>query len=321
MRLVTLLKPFLCALCFVFMSTAVADSSQESNTIPLDNQAFVIGFAQDDLTNDWRAAQVRDFRNALAAYPQIQIVVTDAQGQTARQIKDIEDLAQKNIDILVTSPRDAQAMTPVISQVYRSGIPVILLSRHILNEDYTVFIGASNRAIAQQAAHFFGEYADKSPLNILILQHIPSSTPGIERTQGFLDAIQAYPQIKVAAIKRADSLRAMAIQAVEQSLQENIEFNAIYAQSDSMASGARLALKHAGIDPATIPTIGVDYIGEARAAIQAGEQAASFTYPTFGAEGAEYALKILQGISVPKQITIPSVLVTKDNVNNIEPIF
>jgi ribose transport system substrate-binding protein len=136
-----------------------------------------------------------------------------------------------------------------------------------------------------------------------------------------LEELAQYPGIKISAIKRADSLRHLAIEAVEEVLAEGIEFDAIYAQSDSMASGARIALKKAGRDPARIPITGIDYISEAREAIRAGEQAASFTYPTFGREGAEYAIRILRGERVPREIVVDSVMVTRDNVEAIEPIF
>jgi ribose transport system substrate-binding protein len=308
---------------FSFISPAnkaETDLSFFAEYFKVQKRPFLIGFAQDDLSNDWRAAQVRDLENALAPYKKyVELKVTNARGQTAQQVKDIEDLAQQNIDLLITSPRDAQAMTPVISEIYRAGTPVILLSRRILNDDYTLFIGASNRDIGRQAADFLGQ--QEKPLNILILQHIPSSTPGIERTEGFLEMLPRYPQLNIVGIKRADSLRALAIQAVEQAIAEGLSFNAIYAQSDSMASGARLALQHAGIDPSTILTVGIDYINEARAAIRAGQQTASFTYPTFGQAGAEYAIKILQKHAIPKDIMLESVLVTKDNVERIDPIF
>lgn len=306
----------------LFMTPLTSNAETEPATQLPPDRVFTIGFAQDDLSNDWRAAQVRDLQNALADYQtHVKLIITDAKGQTAQQIKDIEDLSYQGIDMLITSPRDAQAMTPVISRIYQQGIPVILLSRRILNDDYTIFIGASNRTIGEQAAQFFAEYTQKNPLNIVILQHIPTSTPGIERTQGFLTRAKHYPQLNIVAIKPADSLRALAIQAIEQILADDIAFNAIYAQSDSMASGARLALLQAGIDPATIPTVGIDYIAEAQQAIQAGQQTASFTYPTFGAEGAYYALRLLQGKPVPKEVMVESILVTQTNVDNVEPIF
>ena len=95
----------------------------------------------------------------------------------------------------------------------------------------------------------------------------------------------------------------------------------IYAQSDSMASGARMALKRAGSDLQKISIIGIDYISEAQIAIRAGEQDASLTYPTGGKEGAHYVLQILTGEKVPKKVVIDSEMVTIENVEQVKPIF
>ena len=67
-----------------------------------------------------------------------------------------------NVDVLITSPRNALLMTPVISKAYQQGIATILLSRNISSEQYTSFIHPDNRAIAIKAAHFIGK-----KLNIL----------------------------------------------------------------------------------------------------------------------------------------------------------
>jgi len=292
-----------------------------SAAAPLAKTRYVVAFAQDTMANDWRAAQVRDIRNVLAAYPDIEFRFSDAGGDTGRQVQDIEKFAAQKVDVLITSPRDADLMREPIARVYRSGIPVILLSRRVNGEEFTHFITADNRAIARQAARHLARRLNGKG-NILVLQHIPTSTPGQLRTEGFLEEIAKYPGIRISAIKRADSQRALAIQKVEEALAERLPFDAIYAQSDSMAIGAILALKKAGLDPARIPITGIDYISEAREAIRAGDLSASFSYPTFGKEGAEAAVKLLRGGRLEqKEVVLESTAVTRNNVDKLEPIF
>lgn len=58
----------------LLIADAGADSSsqasKDSNTrLGADKAAFLVGFAQDTLANDWRLQQVREVETALAPYP------------------------------------------------------------------------------------------------------------------------------------------------------------------------------------------------------------------------------------------------------------
>lgn len=281
----------------------------------------LVAFAQDTMANDWRAAQVRDLQQAFARYPDVEFIFTDANGDTARQVEDIEKLAARGVDVLITSPRDAELMREPIARVYRKGIPVILLSRRVNGEEFTQFIAADNRAIARQAAQYLARRLNGKG-NILMLQGVSTASSAIDRTLGFNEEIKKHPGLRVVAVKPADYLRALAIQKVEEALTEKLAFDAIYAQSDSMAIGAILAMKKAGLDPRKILITGIDYIGEAREAIRADELDASFTYPTFGKEGAEAALRLLRGGKPErKEVMVDSTPVTRANVDKVVPVF
>jgi ribose transport system substrate-binding protein len=300
----------------VIPTTTFADNIPHHHIKP----QFVVGFAQDTLANDWRLAQVNQLKAVLLTHANIKLIVTDAGGNSAKQIQDMENFAHDKVDLLITSPRDGIASTPAISRIYKQGIPVVLITRSIANNDYTSLITPDDQTIAAQAAKLLAEKLSGKG-NILILQGVPSATTAQARTSGFLDEIAKYPGIKISAIKPANYLRSDAILATDQAINDGIRFDAIYAQSDSMASGARLALLKHGISPDKIQIVGIDYINEARSAIRSGQQLASFVYPTCATETAEIVLKILHGQKVPKKIKVPSQIVTHDNVDSVEPIF
>ncbi|MBL4614253.1 MAG: substrate-binding domain-containing protein [Magnetovibrio sp.] len=285
-----------------------------------DDHIFTVGFPQDNMSNDWRRAQVMAVKTELEKHASIKFIFSDAHGDTTKNIQDIKDMVDYGIDILIVSPRDIAAMTPVIAQVRKQGIPVILLTQRILTDDYTTFISPRDDKIAMRAAQFMASELGGVG-NILILQGIPSTTTAIKRTEGFLNEIAKHEDIQVVALMPANYLRSDAIKAVEKALKDGLQFDAIYAQSDSMASGARMALKNAGIEPRSKLIVGIDYIAEAREAIRSGEQKATFTYPTSGREGAELAVRILKGEKVEREIEVPSEMVTHANVEHIETIF
>lgn len=281
---------------------------------------FLVGFAQDTLANDWRQAQAEGLAREFARHPAVEFRVTDGQGRTAQQILDIEDLVAAGVDLLITSPKDELAMTPAISAAYRAGTPVLLLTRRIASDDYTTFITPDDEGIARRAARFIAERLNRRG-RVLVLQGVPTATTAKVRTEAFFDELRHFPEVEIVGIEPANYLRSDAIRVTERVLARGLDFDAVYAQSDSMAAGARMALAHAGIDPGSLVIVGIDYIGEAREAIRRGEQTASFTYPVCAKEGTETALRILRGERVPKRITIPSTMVTHDNVEQVEPIF
>lgn len=279
----------------------------------------LVGFAQDTLGNDWRVAQVRAVEKALAEYPDIDFIYTDAEGETSLQARHIEQLADRGVDLIITSPRDQEALAPVIEEVYRQGIPVILLTRRINSDAYTSYVTLDNRSIARQAARHLVEQMQGEG-QLLMLEGVAGASTTLDRTEGFMEVIKAYPEISVTS-RTANFLRADAILAVTDLLDQGASFDAIYAQSDSMATGARMALSQAGIDPGSLPIAGIDFITEAQEAIREGQQSISFTFQTGGAEGAELAVQILRGEAVPKRLTLESIAVTRDNVDQVDPIF
>lgn len=287
---------------------------------PAEPGKFVVAFAQDTMGNDWRIAQVRQMAEALQAYPGIRFVYTDGQGQRAKQIQDIENLIYQQVDVLVTSPRDALAATPIVSRAYRQGIPVVLVSRLIASDDYTSFIAPDNYEIAFNAGRYMAQRLGGHG-RVVMLGGIPSASTAQARAKGFRDGLKDFPGITIVTDRVANFLRADAVKVMGDILQEGIEFDAVYAHSDSMAIGARLAMKKVGLDPREKVIIGIDYVSEARDAIRNGEQSASFVYPTSAKEAAEIIIRILHGEKVPKKVVVGSTMVTRENVELVEPIF
>lgn len=307
--------------------TLVATGGVDGQTVSEENRS-VVAFAQDTLANDWRLAQARDLEQALSGYPGIRFILSDAGGSSAKQVQHIEEFTDQEVDVLVVSPRDVAIMTPALSRAHRLGIPVVLITRRILGESYTSFIGPDDEAIAAQAARFIAERLDGVG-RVLMLQGIPTASTAVDRTRGFEHEIARYPEIRIVEVLTANYLRGDALREMDRFLTEHggrsapddPGFDAIYAQSDSMAAGARLALVGSGYDPSRIVTVGIDYIQEAREAIRTGAQTATFVYPTSSREAARVIIDILEGNQVPRAVVVPSVLVTADNVEEVEPIF
>ncbi len=304
---------------------------------------YVVAFAQDTLDNDWRFAQASELADEFAKYPEIEFRLTNARGSTALQVEHVEQFTEQQVDVLIVSPRDGTVMTPAISRAYRAGIPIVLLTRRITTDDYTSFVGPNDLEIAAEAARYIARRLGGSG-RVIVLEGVPTASTAIDRTEGFVNEIERYPEIEIVAMEPAHYLRGEALLVMDRFLERqgatlhqgasahqgadedrggppDPGFDAIYAQSDSMAAGARIALEHAGYDPADFVTVGIDYISEAREAIRNGTQDISYLYPTSAAQAAQVAVDILRGNPVSRNVTVPSIAVTRENVELVEPIF
>ena len=279
----------------------------------------VIAFAQDTMANDFRKAQVYEVRDEAAKHPQLSFVHSDAQGQTSLLIRQIEQFIEQKVDLLVIGTNDENAVVPVVAKAYKSGIPVIVLDRGINGTKYTTFINSDNLKIgALGAEHIAGRLGGKGL--VLLLEGLAKADVTKLRSKGFLDEIGKHKGITV--IKRTGNyLRKDAVLEMEKLVAQGIRVDAIFSESDSMLSGVRMVLNKNHIDPRSIVMVGCDYTSEAQEAIRDGSQSGSVLFPLGGKKSVEIALKIFAGEPVPRHIFIPVKLVTKENVEQIPPIF
>ena len=99
--------------------------------------------------------------------------------------------------------------------------------------------------------------------------------------------------VEVATIS-ADYDRAKAQQGVESFLETGKEFDCIISNNDAMALGAIKALENKGIDPASIPIVGIDATADAVEAIQNGTMSMSVFQSAAGQ--AEAAIRIAKNL-------------------------
>lgn len=142
------------------------------------------------------------------------------------------------------------------------------------------------------------------------LKGLMTSTPGQDRHSGFREGIKGSD---IDIIFEADMkwLEPDARKEMESALARFDKIDLLYAHNDPGAHGAYLAAKAAGREKEML-FVGIDGLPqEGRIYVQQGILSASFEYPTGGKEAIETALKILNGQSVPKEITLSSRVFTE----------
>jgi len=268
--------------------------------------------SQCNLGEPWRVQMNADVEAAAKQRPNLRVIFKDAQNDTLKQRAHVEEFVSAGVDLIIISPKEAAPLTEPVAKAMNAGIPVIVLDRRLIGDQYTCFIGADNKKIGKAA----GEWIVKKlggKGKVVELKGLMTSTPGQDRNRGFREGI-AGSGIEVIFEADMKWLEPDARKEMESALSRYSKIDLVYAHNDPGAHGAYLAAKAAGREKDLL-FVGIDALPqEGIAYVSQGILSATFQYPTGGAEAIDIALKVLKGETVPKEITLGSRLFTKDNV-------
>lgn len=291
-------------------------ATKSSASLPARDKKYVIGVSQCNLGEPWRVQMNADLKRAARQHRKLKLVFKDAQNDSLRQRAQIEELSQRKLDLLIVSPKEAAPLTAPVAEVYKKGIPVIVLDRALEGTDFTTFIGADNRRIGLEAGRFAAS-ALNGKGNIVELKGLMTSSPGQDRHRGFREglALDKRPELKIVFEADMQWLEPNARKEMESALATQKKIDLVYAHNDPGAHGAYLAAKDAERVANTL-FIGIDALPqEGLRYVQEGILDATFLYPTGGDEAIDWAVKILAGQKPPKKVTLGTRLFTRENID------
>ncbi|MBD2705210.1 substrate-binding domain-containing protein [Spirosoma sp. BT702] len=307
-------KKRLCYLLFLVGWFAVAGCQSSGS-----ERVYRIGFSQCTGGDEWRKTLLHDMKRELAFHPNYTLLYEDAANNTARQIRQVEALANQNIDLLIISPNESAPFTKVVEAIFRKGIPVILLDRKVNSELYNAYIGGDNVEIGRMAAEFVGKYLNGKG-NVSEIWGLRSSSPAQERHKGFREELKKYPGIQVTSEIDGKWERDTARNVLNTSPDKFKNTNLIFAHNDVMAIGAYEVAKRNGLTD-KLEFIGIDALPGPSAGMQAvadGTLKASFLYPTGGEEAIETAARILEGKAFKREQILTSIQVDAKNIRGLK---
>jgi len=245
-----------------------------------------------------------------------EVLIRSVKDDTPKQIADIEWFIEQKVDVLVVSPNESEACTPVIEKAYQQGIPVILVDRKIATESYTAYVGANNYQIGKEAGHYaIGILKGKG--NIAEVRGTKGSTSDAERHKGFVDALKNAPEVQIVAETWGNFLQADAKTQMQQLFQEQPHIDLVFAMNDPMAAGTHeAAMQFNGKIPFIIGVDALQQVGIQN--IENNVQDASFIYPTGGEKVIELAMKILHKQPFERENILNTTVVDKSNVRILQ---
>jgi signal transduction histidine kinase/DNA-binding response OmpR family regulator/ABC-type xylose transport system substrate-binding protein len=273
---------------------------------------YTIGFSQCVESDAWRKTMLKEMKRELAFHPNVQFIYRQADGNSQTQVKQVNELLQQKIDLLIISPNEAEPLTPVVEAAFRKGIPVIVVDRKIASPLYTAYVGGDNYEIGKMAGQYAVHFLNGKG-KIIEITGLPKSSPAMERHNGFTDAIKKYPSIQIIEQINGEWLHGTAKNEFAKVAARHTDVNLLFAHNDMMAEGAYEVYENSkGAKPAII---GVDGLPDAGMQFVSGKIiTATMLYPTGGEEAIRTALKILNKERFIKENLLQTTVIDSTNV-------
>lgn len=259
---------------------------------------------------------LKDYMTAKAdAMGDVELTVVDAGGDAAKQLQQVETFISQKVDAIIMQPQEQEACSPAIDKAKAASIPIINCNSLTITEP-DAYVGSNDSESAEIAMTYIAEQLGGKG-NVLMMHGHPGQTAEVKRTEGAMDILAQNPDMTLLDEQTADWDRAEAMTLMENWIQAyGDQINAVFCQNDEMALGALNALVQAGKKD-NVLVVGVDAIDDALQSVKDGKMDATVYQDCKGqAEGAiEAAYKLAKGESVEKEILIPFILVTTENVD------
>ncbi len=286
-------------------------------------EAFVVGFANNNDLYDY-CAKFRDYLVEESKSQGIEIIVTDAKGDTNVQNGQIDDFLVQDAKIISAISNDLDGSVPALEAAKNAKVPYISFLTTIRGaNEYPgfIYIGSQN----YDAGVMQGEYlVDALPENAKIIYFTgqPNDQQYTDRKAGLMDTLLAQRKdVQILAEYNVENKKDLGMSTTEDCLQAFTEFDAIVCQNDDAALGVVEALKAAKRLDGVI-TVGLDGSNSALTSIEEGELSMSVLQnaKAQAKAGAEVFAKIRDGVdpATIEDIMVPFEIITKENVTNFK---
>ena len=273
---------------------------------------YQIGLSQ-CLDDAWRQKMNEEMENELLLHPEMTISRRVAYGSNELQCAQIDSFIQENVDLLIVSPNEAEAVKPAVSRACNAGIPVIVADRRVSGDEWTAFIGGDNYRVGHLMAEWIADLqkTHKQPIRVLEVEGLPGSTPATHRHIGMMQRLEeiggVQPHIESVM---GEWYRENAYDVVSAYLRTHKDVDAIVAQNDLMAIGASEAVRDSkNYEEGSVHIMGVDGIMLGVQAVAEGVIECTATYSSRGDMVIETAYRILSGLPFVRDTVLQTTMI------------
>lgn len=123
----------------------------EKKAVQTSSKQITIGFSIDTLAIERWQRDLDVFMNT-AKELGANVIVQNAGSSTEEQNRQLLYLLERNVDVIVVLPKDAECFTETIAKIRNKGIPVISYDRLALNADISLYLTIDSQKVGEEMA-------------------------------------------------------------------------------------------------------------------------------------------------------------------------
>ena len=226
-----------------------------------------------------------------------------------------QNMLTQGFKALMLSPITDSNLQPVLEDARRQHVPVVDVDDAVF-PDAEHFIGNVQGENGVRAARWFiARYPHGG--KVAVIEGLAGSYAAKYRTAGFVDTLKKNGAFTVVASVPGNWDRQKSYEAASTVLDQHPDLVGFYCNNDGMALGVLEAVKGANA-LGKVAVIGTDGWSDALKSIKAGELTGTIdSFPEVTGEIAvDVALRLIGNQSLPRVVTTPQALITRDNYDH-----
>jgi len=262
----------------------------------------------------------------LAAEKGIDLVYAVCELDANKQLTQIEDFISKGVDAVIVLCQDSKSISNAALKCREAGIPIIAMGKPPENiEDFDATVRIDGVETARVAADAMNEAAKKQGYDkVKVIECIGdlNDQNAIMRTEGFVERAGEL-EFEIAASIPTEWNAELCYENLNTAVQSNPDINAVYAPSDYLLSPVMQVLEqheklHKRGEDGHVIVVTVDGDPRGVQSIKEGYLDADVNTDAFTIAklSFEAALDVLDGKPVDKEIWVPNVPLTIDNIDD-----
>jgi len=248
----------------------------------------------------------------------------DSTNDPQTQLQNAQDSIARGVAGIVLSPTDSSTAPAVLGLAQEAGIPVVIADIGTDSGEFVSVIGSNN----YEGAFGVGEAlaaamnaAGKADATVGIVGISQARLNGQARTKGFKDAMAEGGVTGEAGLQQMQAYTAdETFKFTQDMITANPAMGGMFIQTDGPTLGALRAIKAARMD-GEILVAAFDGIPDFVPLLQSGELVVSGMQQPYlmGVRSAEAMVEHLDGGTPEKEITVPILIVTSENIDEMLP--